>query len=482
LRSQPFAHVVLQKLSSQVCDWCLKSSTDLGSGQAKVSLQRCSSCKVTRYCGAKCQRSAWPLHKEECAYLKKVAPRVPTDTVRLLIRIIFKLKAGGSRQVVTLPDGSQRAFADLLGHTKEVVHDEGRTEAFNAYFEVIRDCLKDDLVLSKSDIFEIYCKVLINSFNVMSNDNQRAIGIGLYLAPSVLDHSCRPNAVVVFSGKVAVVRCIEAVANFRDVRIAYTDLVSPRAKRRTELSNQYYFQCQCPECQLLSEESKWRESCKTGSVVCTGCSQLSCPVETEISGNPDQEANCDQCGQNLTDQVTKRTKIIKELKDLDAEVHPKKTDNCKRTEALLRADFFSRMRAVFSPCDAAFSRVLEELYEHHIAQEQWKDAYAVGCLTVECHRQLYPKYDVLTCHRLMMLGKLALFLELDDAAESHLTEAKHLVRVTYGPNHPVYSEMLTPLLETVKFAQLQKSNNSRESRPPLGLPAPSKPNPICMEP
>ena len=103
---------------------------------------RCSGCKTVRYCGSKCQRAGWTggLHADECKVLKSVAPRTPPDTVRLLARIVLKLKAGGSRVAPDLPDGSQRSFGDLECHSKEVLNDEERMEAFNAYFEVLRQC------------------------------------------------------------------------------------------------------------------------------------------------------------------------------------------------------------------------------------------------------------------------------------------------------------------------------------------------------
>ena len=104
---------------------------------------RCSGCKTVRYCGPRCQRAGWSegLHREECRVLKAVAPRTPPDTVRLLARILFKLKAGGGREAPELPDGSRRSFGDLMTHSKDVVKDEERMEAFNAYFEVLRHCL-----------------------------------------------------------------------------------------------------------------------------------------------------------------------------------------------------------------------------------------------------------------------------------------------------------------------------------------------------
>ena len=53
---------------------------------------------------------------------------------------------------------------------------------------------------SKPELLEIFGRVLINSFNIM-DDEYQPIGIGLYLAASVFDHSCNPNAAIVFKGK-----------------------------------------------------------------------------------------------------------------------------------------------------------------------------------------------------------------------------------------------------------------------------------------
>ena len=53
---------------------------------------------------------------------------------------------------------------------------------------------------SKPELLEIFGKVVINSFNIMNNEYQ-SVGIGLYLGPSVFDHSCSPNATIIFNGK-----------------------------------------------------------------------------------------------------------------------------------------------------------------------------------------------------------------------------------------------------------------------------------------
>ena len=41
------------------------------------------------------QKAAWrDLHKDECTYLAAVAPRVPTDTARLMARAVIRLRKG----------------------------------------------------------------------------------------------------------------------------------------------------------------------------------------------------------------------------------------------------------------------------------------------------------------------------------------------------------------------------------------------------
>ena len=74
--------------------------------------------------------------------------------------------------------------------------------------------------------------VLINSFCIDDDDNVSArVGKGLYLEASVLDHSCWPNAVWVFSGKTLTVRAIEDIASFSDVRINYVAVESTKDQR-----------------------------------------------------------------------------------------------------------------------------------------------------------------------------------------------------------------------------------------------------------
>ena len=89
----------------------------------------------------------------------------------------------------------------------------------------------------------------INSFSIVNGEMQ-AIGTGIYLAPSILDHSCSPNAVVTFDGIELRVQVTEdlPVLDWDSLRISYIDLFNSNADRLKELKERYYFDCDCPRC------------------------------------------------------------------------------------------------------------------------------------------------------------------------------------------------------------------------------------------
>ena len=61
------------------------------------------------------------------------------------------------------------------------------------------------------DLFiECYGRMAVNSFNILDPETGEGVGTGLYLGPSIMDHSCRPNACVTFEDQFnIVVRALE---------------------------------------------------------------------------------------------------------------------------------------------------------------------------------------------------------------------------------------------------------------------------------
>lgn len=70
LRVRPEVATLSTALLEQRCSACysLPAADSIESQASK--LQRCSACKVVRYCSAACQRRDWPAHRDECKALK----------------------------------------------------------------------------------------------------------------------------------------------------------------------------------------------------------------------------------------------------------------------------------------------------------------------------------------------------------------------------------------------------------------------------
>lgn len=75
LRVRPEVAVLSTALLEQRCSACYSPpAAEPADGQASApaasKLQRCSACKVVRYCSAACQKRDWPTHRDECKALK----------------------------------------------------------------------------------------------------------------------------------------------------------------------------------------------------------------------------------------------------------------------------------------------------------------------------------------------------------------------------------------------------------------------------
>ena len=75
LRVRPEVAVLSTALLEQRCSACYSppvSDPTISQGMTPTAgkLQRCSGCKVVRYCSAACQKRDWPAHRDECKALK----------------------------------------------------------------------------------------------------------------------------------------------------------------------------------------------------------------------------------------------------------------------------------------------------------------------------------------------------------------------------------------------------------------------------
>ena len=100
----------------------------------------------------------------------------------------------------------------------------------------------DELVLTDRQVFTNSLTLWTSTFD----------SLGICIDPLVAsaNHSCDPNAVTVFDGPQLSLRSLRPIAKDGEVFISYIDVTNPFHRRQSELSERFYFTCDCAKCEL----------------------------------------------------------------------------------------------------------------------------------------------------------------------------------------------------------------------------------------
>lgn len=182
--------------------------------------------------------------------------------LRLLLRLWLLYQAGSDcfTRVALLQDGAAttRAFMDLASNMASV---KSCTVSFN-YFEnyLVKLWKKYHLLTSRDQedqLLEIWARVKFNTFAVLQSDSSDPIGMALYLAGSVYNHSCVPNANPVWrQGNLLEVRAISTIYKGEEVTLNYINLLLHTEERRDRLLRGYKFLCRCLRCKTTHGSSE----------------------------------------------------------------------------------------------------------------------------------------------------------------------------------------------------------------------------------
>uniref|UniRef100_A0A1I7WG49 MYND-type domain-containing protein n=1 Tax=Heterorhabditis bacteriophora TaxID=37862 RepID=A0A1I7WG49_HETBA len=232
----PYAAVVMNNQLSFVCWRCFIRKDN-------KPLSRCSKCRVAHYCGSQCQKGDWNDHKYECIFLMNCAPRIPTSMARLISRIAMKLSRGENGGAF-----NGRVFSDLMDHKESIQGDPERCEFFICVSHVLYDFMGVDFIPRPSDLISIFGKIVTNCFCI-TDYLLNTLGMGLYVGLSVHNHSCFPDAYVIFNGANATLRSPNSTFKYdKQITISYTNTMLSNVERRRQLKKQYYFECTCKIC------------------------------------------------------------------------------------------------------------------------------------------------------------------------------------------------------------------------------------------
>ncbi|XP_047525760.1 histone-lysine N-methyltransferase SMYD3 [Pieris napi] len=497
LSEEPFAYTLSSTENGNRCDYCLQ----------KCKVRKCSGCQFVHYCGKSCQRAAWDDHKWECANIKKVAPKVIPDAARLLVKIINRLKYGdGTSYKVFYTRTSFRMWKDLMSHYSDLKKDKKRMEHFTSLCGVLYDFLNDISLPNTVDLMGLYGRMVINSFTILDND-LNSIGSAVYIAASIIDHSCNPNAVATFDGRKIIVRALVDMPKFdwKKIRISYIELMKTPFDRQKELLQSYYFVCQCEKC-LNIEQLKyvhaakcfnqecdnpvnvhWQKNCRL--VIVEKCEKIRRIHESILNGenNYDEELedgngdiqngdgntiengvasdianrvnesvgeiNCDDknvnksvvCSKCGTKYPDESIEVFKEIMSCSETILLDMKNTSVAYMEICKC-CIQKQKGVLHPLNVFYAQILEQCFDAFVNVQLWQKACVYAEALLPCFRFYYGPLHPLLGLLHLKYGKILLYKMDLKSALQQLKSAEKILKITHGDTHPLYKEQLLPLL------------------------------------
>ncbi|KAH6614323.1 hypothetical protein C7974DRAFT_74191 [Boeremia exigua] len=255
-RSCPVVNCVMDGMQKLVCDNCyayqdskvIPSGRFRKAGEPKLEMKACKGCSVCYYCSKTCQRKAWKrYHKHECTIFSET-PNMPART-----RALYRLLNMDKLQLL-----SRETWSGLYGlqpHIKEHLTSTNCVAILGAR-KSARDRTGTDR--TSDEVLTLYCTVLTNCLSIYQAEG-KMLGTSLDIITSLVNHSCDPNAFVVFEGNSLCVRSMRKLSAGEEITQCYTDVDTNVLLRQEMLKSEYFFDCCCERCekQMKTQEQRF---------------------------------------------------------------------------------------------------------------------------------------------------------------------------------------------------------------------------------
>lgn len=408
MSSEPFVYLLSNEQKGIRCDHCF---------QKQETLLRCSGCKFMRYCDKNCQKGAWAQHKQECAALKQISPKVPPDFVILLGRVLWKLEN-------SLDDNKTEdlvSIMDLESNYDRLT--EGQKETLGQFVIILHSYWGlGTLPLQVPDIkavLELCAKLKNNSFAICDEELQSDIGTGIYLSCSLINHSCVPNCIAVFDRLQLNIRTLRDLKEGEELTISYVEQLAPSYDRQDELQNIYRFKCDCPACHNRIHD-----------------------------GNMLSDFN----NEILSINSSKITAVKRFLEDL--EKSRKAGDYGEIRD--LTSGFIARQ--VLPLENVYMARIHDFSMDACIQLQKFEEAFTHGAMALKAYRTYLQEVHPLTGLQMMKLGKILLYTRKNGEAIRMLVEALKVLQIT----HSHKGEVMQELRLLIEQCQLELRSESKK--------------------
>ncbi|WWD17005.1 hypothetical protein CI109_101441 [Kwoniella shandongensis] len=241
LSTTPIFPTLNTALLNTHCGGCLMNAKGISelSGKSVAwcenQMIRCGGCKVMRFCSLKCYANNAYTHFEECRALKRHRFSVPPTLVRLVAKVIWdRDRIKEYRDPVPDHFAPKSIEGSNQWQTERLIEEVER-------FMVVKIKLDDGqyFLYDREELIELVRRVQ-TCVIPLHDTSANFVGMGLSRPVSSFQHSCRPNAMVVFpvgpTTKMGMrLVALSPIAPGQEVTISYIDRGLPRYLRDNAL-------------------------------------------------------------------------------------------------------------------------------------------------------------------------------------------------------------------------------------------------------
>ncbi|XP_077213980.1 SET domain group 37 isoform X2 [Tasmannia lanceolata] len=429
---EPYASIPNNNPIDLRCDGCFASSS------LSSRLKKCSACQMTWYCGSICQKSEWKLHQLECRALVRLSEdrrKMVTPSIRLMIRLLLKGKLQVEEVIPTTATDKYVLVEALMDHMSDISEEK---LVLYAQMANLVNLILPSLEINIKGVAQNFSKLACNAHTICDSE-LRPLGTGLYPIISIINHSCMPNSVLVFEGRLAVVRAVEPIAKGDEVSISYIEIAASTMTRQKALKEQYHFTCTCPRCVKVGLYEDLQES-----AILEGYRYKKIFV-------------CQRCG--LVRNQKDIQKIAGEVEELLEKASTSLSyGNHLEAGAMYKTIEQLQMKLCHS-LSISLMRTRETLLKILMELKDWRGALAYCRLTIPVYQRVYPCIHPLLGLQYYTCGKLEWLLGDVLEALKSLTKAMDILRITHGTSTPFMKELLNKLEEARAEASYIQTNN-----------------------
>ena len=204
-------------VSLECCNICL--------GPPKIQCKNC----IQTWCSQSCQMKDSFVHSFSCGF--------NNPELDMLAKTLLLLKYANDEQ--------KTLIKDMVSHVDDLTAAEclELTQVTDLYLE------RNNCELDKIELIELLSKFRRNNFRIFDCD-VFDVAEGLFPLSSKINHSCCPNATILFNDRSLVVRATIDIDAGSELTISYVDCLTHFKTRQMKLRERYLFECCCEYCKL----------------------------------------------------------------------------------------------------------------------------------------------------------------------------------------------------------------------------------------